>query len=158
MRNNIIANCSDVGIDVNKSANTKILHNTLIGTNGVDFRFETTTGEAQGNVLTSKIRIRDGGAFQRHRQPDEREPRATWAPAGTPAPLAGEPARSRADVSSLIGGAAARSAVTDDHCARPRPSSGAYTLGALEHSLGDCGTGTGTPTDGGTPADAGHGN
>src|SRR6185436_10948387 len=61
--NNIIANCSDVGIYLNRSKDTKILHNTLIGTNGVDFRFATTTGEAHGNVLTSKIRVRDGGMF-----------------------------------------------------------------------------------------------
>jgi parallel beta-helix repeat protein len=32
MRNNVIVNCSDVGIHVNKSKNTRLLHSTLIGT------------------------------------------------------------------------------------------------------------------------------
>lgn len=43
----------------------------------------------------------------------------------------------------------------DDFCARPRPSTGAYTLGALEHSLGDCDGGTSAPGDAGTGPDAG---
>ncbi|MFY0577191.1 hypothetical protein ACN28S_25305 [Cystobacter fuscus] len=58
-------------------------------------------------------------------------------------------------MSQLIGAAAARTTVTDDFCARPRPSGGAYTLGALEHSLGDCDAGT--ASDGGTGDENGQG-
>ena len=43
MRNNIIANCSDVGIYLNRGKDTNILYNTLIATAGIDFRFDTTT-------------------------------------------------------------------------------------------------------------------
>jgi parallel beta-helix repeat protein len=154
LRNNVIINCSDVGIYLNKAANTKVLFNTLIATTGVDFRFASTTGEAHGNVLSSVIRTREGGTFTAGTNMMN-VTSATWD-SWYVAPLAGD-LRVEGNVSQLIGGAAVRSAVTDDHCARPRPSSGAFTLGALEHSLGDCGTGTGTPTDGGTPADAGTG-
>jgi hypothetical protein len=72
------------------------------------------------------------------------------------APLSGD-LRIKGSVSQLIGAAAARPLVTVDYCGRPRPA-GANTLGALEHSLGDCSdAGTGTPADAGTggPMDAG---
>jgi len=63
LRNNLIIDCSDVGIYLNRAADTRVLFNTLVGTAGVDFRFETTTGEADGNVLEGGIRERDGGTF-----------------------------------------------------------------------------------------------
>ncbi|MFY0577190.1 chondroitinase-B domain-containing protein [Cystobacter fuscus] len=63
IRNNVIINCSDVGIYLNKAANTKVLFNTLISTTGVDFRFASTTGEAHGNVMSSVVRARDSGRF-----------------------------------------------------------------------------------------------
>ncbi|WNG48584.1 PE-PGRS family protein [Archangium minus] len=150
LRNNVIINCSDVGIYLNKAANTKVLFNTLIATTGVDFRYASSTGEAHGNVLSSVIRTRDGAAFTAGTNLMN-VTSANWD-AWYEAPMAGD-LRIQGNVSHLIGGAAARPTVKDDHCARPRPSSGAYTLGALEHSLGDCGTGT--PSDGGTPADGG---
>jgi hypothetical protein len=152
LRNNVIINCSDVAIYLNKAANTKVLFNTLIATTGVDFRFASSTGEAHGNVLSSVIRPREGGTFTAGTNLMN-VTSATWD-SWYVAPLAGD-LRIESNVTQLIGGAAARSSVTDDHCARPRPSTGAYTLGALEHSLGDCGTGT--PPDGGTPPDAGTG-
>ncbi|QRK06435.1 right-handed parallel beta-helix repeat-containing protein [Archangium violaceum] len=151
LRNNVIINCSDVAIYLNKAANTKVLFNTLIATTGVDFRYASSTGEAHGNVLSSVIRTREGGTFTAGTNMMN-VTSATWD-SWYVAPLAGD-LRIEGNVSKLIGGAAARSSVTDDHCARPRPSSGAYTLGALEHSLGDCGT-TSTPPDGGTPSDGG---
>jgi hypothetical protein len=152
LRNNVIINCSDVAIYLNKAANTKVLFNTLIATTGVDFRFASSTGEAHGNVLSSVIRTREGGTFTAGTNLMN-VASATWD-SWYVAPLAGD-LRLEGNVTSLIGAAAARAVVTDDHCARPRPSPGAYTLGALEHSLGDCGTGT--PTDGGMPVDAGTG-
>lgn len=63
MRNNLIANCSDVGIYLNRAKNSKVLHNTIVATNGVDFRFDTTSGEASGNVLASNIRSRNDGGL-----------------------------------------------------------------------------------------------
>lgn len=154
LRNNVIINCSDVGIYLNKAANTKVLFNTIIATTGVDFRFASTTGEAHGNVLSSVIRTREGGTFTAGTNLMN-VASATWD-SWYVAPLAGD-LRIEGNVSQLIGGAAARPTVTNDFCARPRPSSGAYTLGALEHSLGNCAAGTGTPADGGAPADGGTG-
>ncbi len=148
MRNNIIANCSDVGIYLNKSKDTKILHNTLIGTNGVDFRFATTTGEAHGNVLTSKIRVRDGGAFS---GTDNLMDIATTEFAAMYLdPLKGD-LRKKGDLAKLIDKAAAAT-VTDDYCTRTR--TGTHDLGALEHSLGDCVT-TKPPTTTSSGGDAG---
>ncbi|WP_224364240.1 chondroitinase-B domain-containing protein [Hyalangium versicolor] len=150
IRNNVIANCSDVGIYLNKARATQVLFNTLISTSGVDFRFPSSTGSAHGNVLAGNLRGREGGTFD----------------AGTnllnvsSASFSGwyqEPLKGnltiRGDVSPLIGAAAARAQVVDDFCGRARPASGAYTLGALEHSLGDC---SGWPSDGGSASpDAG---
>ncbi len=142
MRNNIIANCSDVGVYLNKSKDTKILHNTLVGTNGVDFRFATTTGEAHGNVLTSKVRIRDGGMFSGTDNLTD-IPTTEFA-AMYLDPLKGD-LRKKGDLAKLIDKAAAAT-VTNDYCARTR--TGTHDYGALEHSLGDCITTT--PTIGGT--------
>lgn len=146
MRNNIIANCSDVGIYLNRSKNTKILHNTLVGTNGVDFRFATTSGEARANVLTSKIRTRDGGTFTG--TDNLMDIPTTEFAAMYLDPLKGD-LRKKGDLAKLIDKATATS-VTDDYCARTR--TGTHDLGALEHSLGDCVTtkptiGGTTPTD-----------
>lgn len=158
LRNNVIVNCSDVGIYLNRAANTKVLFNTLISTTGVDFRFPSSTGEAHGNVLSSIVRARDSGSFTAGTNLMN-VTTATWT-TWYLAPLSGD-LRLKGSVSQLIGGAAARATVTDDFCARPRPSAGAYTLGALEHSLGDCGAGggadAGTSTDAGTATDAGTG-
>jgi MYXO-CTERM domain-containing protein len=154
MRNNVIANCSDVGIYLNKARSTQVLFNTLISTSGVDFRFASSTGAAHGNVMSGTVRPREGGTFQA----------GTNLLNVTSATFSGwyqEPLKGnltiKGDVSSLISAAAARAQVVDDFCGRPRPSQGAYTLGALEHSLGNC---SGWPTDGGgsAPPDAGSGN
>ncbi len=63
MRYNLVANCSDDGIYLNRARDTKLLYNTLIATQGIAFRFTSSTGEAKGNVLSSRIRARDGGSF-----------------------------------------------------------------------------------------------
>jgi len=61
MRNNIIVNCSDAGIYLNKAVNTQIYNNTLLRTNGIDVRFAETDAEIRDNVLTSFVNDRDGG-------------------------------------------------------------------------------------------------
>lgn len=146
MRNNVIANCNDVGIYLNRSANTRLLHNTLIATSGIDFRFDTTTGEAHGNVLAGSIRMRQGGTFSAGTNLEMRDDAffaALYrAPARGDLSLVGDP-------EMLVGGSSARADVPDDYCARTRPM-GATTLGALEHSLGDCAT-VPPPEPGGPP-------
>ena len=156
IRNNVIANCSDVAIYLNKARNTQVLFNTLIKTTGVDYRYASSTGEAHGNVMTSVVRNRDGAGFTAGTNLTNVAD-TTWS-GWYQAPLAGD-LRLKGSVSQLIGAAAPRAAVTDDFCARARPGSGNSTLGALEHSLGDCAAGgapdAGTSPDAGTGSDAG---
>jgi hypothetical protein len=163
MRNNIIANCSDVGIYLNKAKDSHILFNTLIGTTGVDFRFTTTSGEAVGNLLTSMIRARDGAMLNEssNQMNVATSQFSAWYGAGA---IDGD-LKLVGDVSLLIGAAPMRADVKDDYCATPRPS-GALTMGALEHSVTPFCNTTFPPTgpvvdptgDGGLGGDAGNGN
>lgn len=152
MRNNIIVNCSDVGIYLNKAKDSHILYNTLIATNGVDFRFISTSGEADGNVLASILRTRDGGTFTKKTNL-ENVSAASFASFYL-APLNGD-LRKKGDLSSLLGKGSVRADVPDDYCARGR--GGAYDLGALEASLGDCDTTFPPPGPGSAGPDAGTG-
>ncbi|RYE84983.1 MAG: PE-PGRS family protein, partial [Myxococcales bacterium] len=135
MRNNIVARCSDVGIYLNRAASTKLLHNTLIQTAGVDFRFETTSGTADGNVLDGKIRDRDGGTHTGGTNLAEVTSFGDWYQD----PAAGD-LRKKGDLTPLLGKGTPSADVPDDYCARPR--GGSADLGALQASLGDCVTTT----------------
>ena len=61
MRNNVIMYCKDVGIYLNKADGTKIYHNLLYRTMGIDVRFPESTARIENNVLTGRIAERDGG-------------------------------------------------------------------------------------------------
>ncbi|GAC1370328.1 MAG: hypothetical protein NVSMB47_19670 [Polyangiales bacterium] len=148
MRNNIIVACSDVGIYLNKAKDTKLLYNTLIDTSGVDFRFASSTGEADGNVMSSHVRARDGGAFTAGINLLDVADFTPWYVA----PALGD-LRQKGDLSALLGKGTARAEVTDDYCARAR-GAGPFDLGALQASLGDCDT-LRPPLGGTTPGDAG---
>lgn len=135
MRNNIIANCSDVGIYLNKAKNTSVIYNTLVATSGIDFRFAATTGQATGNLLEGKIRARDGGTFK---DGGNVIINSNFFKSTYKAPLLGD--------LSLLGPAPA--GVLDqgplpgperDYCGRLRVD-GKPDFGALEHSLGNCAT------------------
>ncbi len=136
IRNNIIANCSDVGVYLNLAKDSKVLYNTLVATTGIDFRFQGTTGEAVGNVLTGTVKPRDGGTVAASANLENVAP-GTFS-AMYQEPLVGNLAIT-GDISALVGIGPARTDVTNDYCARMRPT-GSYTLGALEHSLGSCDT------------------
>jgi len=65
IRNNIIMNCPrDVGIYLNRSADTIINNNILYHTHGIDVRFDTTTARIFNNVIDGRVRNRDGGFHQ----------------------------------------------------------------------------------------------
>lgn len=136
MRNNIIANCSDVGIYLNRGKDSHILYNTLVGTSGVDFRFDTTSGEAVGNVLTSVVRTRDSATMTASSNMENVATSmfAQWYMA----PLTGD-LRVIGDVSTLVGAGPARSDVPNDYCGVTRPT-GDIALGAIEHSVPGCTT------------------
>jgi hypothetical protein len=153
MRNNIIVNCTDVGIYLNRGKDSHILFNTLIATTGVDFRFDTTSGEAVGNLLGSMIRTRDGATMMA--TGNTMNVATTQFTAWYRAPLDGD-LMPIGDVSSLIGSAPMRADVTDDYCAAKRPA-GTLTMGALEHSVTPTCDTTRPPV--GTPVDpSGDGN
>lgn len=134
MRNNIIVGCNDVGVYLNRAKDTKLLHNTLLATSGVDFRFSTSSGDARGNIIEGKLRARDGANFTA----DDNLVEATLPYTDWYADARAGDLSLRGDVSALIGKAPAHADVPDDYCARPR--SGSYDLGALQHSLGSCDT------------------
>lgn len=149
MRNNVVVGCSDVGIYLNRSQSTKILHNTLIATSGVDFRYASSTGEARGNVLAGKIRARDGAAFAGVDNVTDVSSAdfAAWYADPSTADL-----RKKGDLGALVD-LASQASVTDDFCGRPR--AGKHDLGAVEHSLGDCDTTRVHPGVGSSGADLG---
>lgn len=157
MRNNIIVNCSDVGIYLNRSRDSHILFNTLVATNGIDFRFDTTTGEAVGNLLGGMVRMRDGGTLTgtANLQGVTTEDFMMWYVA----PLEGD-LSVKGDITELIAGAPPREDVKDDYCAITRPPGAPLTIGAIEHTGPGCDTkrppvalpdpvGDGVLTDGG---------
>jgi parallel beta-helix repeat protein len=63
MRDNVVRNCSDDGIYLNKARDSRILSNTLTDTGGIEFRFPSATGVASGNLMTGTIRGTFGGRF-----------------------------------------------------------------------------------------------
>ena len=159
MRNNIIANCSDVGIYINRGKSTKLLHNTIIATAGIDFRFDTTTGEARGNVVSGTIDNRDTAT---HTASDNLTgvTQATFEQMYM-APLVGD-LRKKGDLAALIGKGPMNADVPNDYCIRTR--TGTWDLGALQHSLGDCttvpppqGSGASSSGDGGASSSSGDG-
>lgn len=62
IRNNIIMNClQDVGIYLNKAMNTQIYNNILYNNSGIDARFSATSVVLKNNILSGRIKERDGG-------------------------------------------------------------------------------------------------
>ncbi len=153
LRNNVIANCSDVGVYLNRARNTSVLHNTLVGTTGVDFRFDTTSGRAVGNLLTSAVRTRDA-ATMTATQNVTGVSLATFDAAYASA-LSGD-LRVRGSVAAWLGQVTPPAGVTDDYCARLRTPS-AWTAGALEHALGECDAGVADAGAGGGSGGGGGG-
>lgn len=58
---NLIAACSDDGIYLNSAADSRVVHNTLVDTGGIDVRFATSSATVAGNLVDGAIRSRDGG-------------------------------------------------------------------------------------------------
>lgn len=62
IRNNIIMNCTtDVGIYLNRSADTLIHNNLIYNTAGIDVRFPTSSANIYNNIIDGRIKNRDGG-------------------------------------------------------------------------------------------------
>lgn len=129
MRNNLIVNCpADVGIYLNEARGTKLYHNTLYNTAGIDVRFAASDADIRNNLLMGRIRERDGGkaTLGTNIQQASAADFARW--------FADPAARdfTLRDGSQLVDQGALLAAVTDDYCAHAR-SDGKPDLGAVEY-------------------------
>lgn len=61
LRNNIVLSCNDVGIYLNRATNTRIQHNTMYATSGIDVRYAESTAEIRNNLSSAGINLRNGG-------------------------------------------------------------------------------------------------
>lgn len=129
MRNNVILDCSDVGIYVNRGANTRLFHNTLYATSGIDLRYGSSTGVVADNLATGVIRNREGATATL-------SPNLSQVPLATFAQWFVAPADADfrlLDGSAIVGQAVATDpATTHDFCGNARDD-GAPDLGALEY-------------------------
>ncbi|HEY0060988.1 MAG TPA: right-handed parallel beta-helix repeat-containing protein [Telluria sp.] len=64
IRANLIAACSDDGIYLNSAAASKVTHNTLLDTGGIQVRFPASSADIEGNLIDGAIRARNGGAMR----------------------------------------------------------------------------------------------
>jgi hypothetical protein len=60
IRDNLVASCSDAGIYINSGAETRIVHNTLLDTGGIDVRFPESGADVIGNLVDGTIRASNG--------------------------------------------------------------------------------------------------
>ena len=64
VRDNLIASCSDVGIYLNSASGSRIEHNTLVDTVGIDVRYPASSATLEGNLVDGPIRSRDDGVLR----------------------------------------------------------------------------------------------
>lgn len=63
---NLVAACSDDGIYLNSAARSRVLHNTLIDTAGIEARFPATVADVDGNLVDGPVRVRNGATVRPH--------------------------------------------------------------------------------------------
>ncbi|MEO8085076.1 MAG: right-handed parallel beta-helix repeat-containing protein [Ardenticatenales bacterium] len=146
MRNNVIAHCpADVGIYLNKAQGTRIEHNTLYDTAGIDVRFAASDADITGNLVMGKVRQRDGGIARIQstlqlsaadfkawfRDPDARD-------------------FSLRDGGAVVDHALPLPGLVDDWCGDPRTDD-MPDIGAFEYANGRTCDTTGRPPMGGMP-------
>jgi hypothetical protein len=61
MRNNIVRDCNDDGIYLNRAHDSHIMFNTVTGTAGIEFRYAGSDGVARGNLVAGGLRVTEGG-------------------------------------------------------------------------------------------------
>ncbi len=66
IRDNLVASCSEDGIYLNNAAASKVVHNTLLDTGGVQVRFAGSSADIEGNLVDGDIRGRDGALVRAH--------------------------------------------------------------------------------------------
>lgn len=137
VRNNFFHRSSsqsgDVGITINNSANTKVLHNTVIlsGTypNAIEYRFPATTGlEIRYNLTDGVVQSRDGATGTVSNNVTNAQP--SWFVNGAAGDL-----HLAAIATAAIDKAAAHPSVPTDYDVETRPQGTAPDIGADEFSL-----------------------
>ena len=128
MRNNLILHCPDVGIYLNSAAGSRLEHNTLYDTSGIDVRFPASTAEVRNNLLGGQIRNRDGGTSTQTGNLSQvaLDSFANWFV---------DPAQADfrlVDGTAFVDQGVAAPLVLDDFCGNDR-NDGARDIGALEY-------------------------
>lgn len=143
LRNNLIVNCSDVGVYLNKAQNTLVDHNTLYATSGIDVRFATSSATLRNNALVGAIRNRDGGTSTQAGN------LVNVAPATMQAWFL-DPANGdfrAVQVAALLNQGVGGTGVVDDYCGDDRDD-GLNDIGAVEYDgEADCDTRPGALPD-----------
>lgn len=134
LRANLVASCSDDGIYLNNAAASKLVHNTLVDTGGIQVRYAASSADIEGNLVDGDIRGRDGALL---RLDDNRSTPIALLYAGYHP--ARSPFRAPQELDFQWSGAAPRRAaaglLTPDLCGAARPATPAY--GAFE-DIGPC--------------------
>jgi hypothetical protein len=134
VRNNLVMYCSDVGLYLNKARDTKVFNNTFYRTMGLDVRFPASSAVIRNNLLSSRIKKRDGGVMvEDHNRVADVDDFGDWFQN----PEAGDFGLKDGD--DLVDKGIAVEAGSEDFCGRPRI--GAPDLGAIEYG----GEGAGCP-------------
>ena len=143
LRNNLVVNCSDVGIYLNRAQDTVVDHNTLYATTGIDVRFATSSATVRNNALTGAIRNRDGGT-------SVQSGNLAGVAVATMQAWFVDPANGdfRAlDVAALADQGVGGTGVVDDYCGDDRDD-GFNDIGAIEYDgEADCDTRPDAPAD-----------
>jgi parallel beta-helix repeat protein len=75
IEDNLVAGCSDVGIYLNKAAQSTIVRNTVLDTAGIEVRFPETVADMQGNLIDGPVQRRDDALV---REVDDKGTAAAW--------------------------------------------------------------------------------
>lgn len=76
MAANLIASCSDAGVYINRAARSRLNHNTLLDTAGIEVRFDESTATLSGNLVDGPLRVRDGATAE---PASDHEAEPAWA-------------------------------------------------------------------------------
>ena len=65
IESNLVADCSDAGIYLNRAAQSQLRHNTLIDTGGILLRFVETSADLDGNLVDGAVQVADGAILRK---------------------------------------------------------------------------------------------
>ena len=65
IESNLVAACSDAGIYLNRAAQSRLRHNTLLDTGGVLLRFAETSADLDGNLVDGAVQVADGAILRK---------------------------------------------------------------------------------------------